>query len=142
MMAEQRFRAKRLLGLASVTQAHPGALLFLQRFDSALRLTPHAHALCLDGVYVEDGEGLGFAALPEPNDRIRVPFKQGWSDGTASILLSPQDLVARLAALVPPPKFHLLRPQDRTGREEASASCRLIITCEPHHSFGEFDSGG
>jgi len=41
--------------------------------------------------------------------RIRVVFKQAWSDGTASILLSPKDLIARLAALVPPPKFHLLR---------------------------------
>jgi len=227
-MAEQRVRAKRLLSLASVTQAHPGALLFVQRFDSALRLNVHAHVLGLDGVYVEDSGGVRFETLPEPttadlerivqrmlgklkerwgdelgvgdhevaessamascyaaslqnqdlfgaragkptlrvvgpqptpsdatsrlkvriqgfdldaqvafdgrdrkrlermvrylarpalsnerltkmaDGRIRVAFKQAWSDGTASILLSPKDLIARLAALVPPPKFHLL----------------------------------
>ena len=42
------------LGLRSVNQAHSGAVTILQRFDSALRLNPHAHTLALDGVYVRD----------------------------------------------------------------------------------------
>jgi hypothetical protein len=62
-----RWRAKRLLGLRSVLLAHTGAVTFIQRFDSALRLNPHAHTLALDGVYVrgDDGE-LVFHALPPP----------------------------------------------------------------------------
>jgi len=36
-----------------------------------------------------------------PDGLIRVAFKQAWSDGAASILFSPKDLIARLAALVP-----------------------------------------
>jgi len=45
-----------------------GALSFVQRFDSAIRLNVHVHTLALDGVYVRDeqtGE-LGFHPLPEP----------------------------------------------------------------------------
>jgi hypothetical protein len=60
-------RAKRLFALRSRTLAKTGTVTFLQRFDSALRLSPHMHVLCLDGVYLraEDGS-LCFHALPEP----------------------------------------------------------------------------
>src|SRR5690606_18284967 len=63
-----RWRAKRLLGLGSVELAHTGRVTFIQRFDSALRLNPHAHTLALDGVYVrgDDGE-LHFHPLPAPS---------------------------------------------------------------------------
>ncbi len=210
---------------------------FIQRFDSALRLSPHAHVLCLDGVYVRgvDGE-LGFHPLPEPTQadvarvaartarriervlaslgrdadtaadaddelvlehpalagcyraatggrqlfsdpgartvrllgpapehrrttslplvaevggvnvhaarvvdgrdrkqlerlcrylarpplsderlselpdgRLRLELKTPWSDGTTAIVLTPMDLIARLCALVPPPRMHLTR---------------------------------
>jgi hypothetical protein len=60
-------RAKRALALSSVSQALTGAVTFVQRFDSALRLNPHAHTLVLDGVYVRAQDGaLEFHALPEP----------------------------------------------------------------------------
>ena len=58
-----RRRAKRQLGLTSVLVAHPGAVTFVQRFDSALRLNVHAHTLSLDGVYVEGESGVRFASL-------------------------------------------------------------------------------
>lgn len=68
VMRSLRRRAKRLLGLDSVTQAHSGAVTFVQRFDSALRLDVHAHTLALDGVYVRGADGqLAFHALPEPS---------------------------------------------------------------------------
>jgi hypothetical protein len=42
-------------------------VLFIQRFDSALRLNVHAHLLSLDGVYVRAADGeLRFHDLPEP----------------------------------------------------------------------------
>ena len=49
-----RWRAKRELGLASVADAHTGAVVAVQRTDSALRLNVHCHALVLDGVYVHE----------------------------------------------------------------------------------------
>jgi hypothetical protein len=52
---------------------------------------------------------------PLANDRlkllddevVRLSFKKAWSDGTTSVELSPLALIARLAALVPPPRRHL-----------------------------------
>ena len=68
MQRSYRRRAKRLLGLGSVELAHTGTVTFIQRFDSSLRLNPHAHTLALDGVYVcgDDGE-LSFQAMTAPS---------------------------------------------------------------------------
>jgi len=223
-----RQRAKRLLGLRSVDDALFGAVTFVQRSDSALRLDPHAHTLALDGVYVRDGSALVFHALPAPSTadvldvaertharlekllaehgrsleapeepvlascyaasaadvellgtragqrttklvrpvravpdarterahanvdgvdvhadvaldgrdrprlerlvryvtrpplaterleehdsgRVRYGFKKAWKDGTHAVVLEPLDLMARLAAIVPPPRWHLVR---------------------------------
>jgi hypothetical protein len=54
---------------------------------------------------------------PLANDRlkilddgdVRLDFKKPWSDGTASVELAPLALIARLAALVPPPRRHTVR---------------------------------
>jgi hypothetical protein len=54
---------------------------------------------------------------PLANDRlkilddgnVRLDFKKPWSDGTTSVELAPLALIARLAALVPPPKRHTVR---------------------------------
>ncbi|MBX3276307.1 MAG: transposase zinc-binding domain-containing protein [Sandaracinaceae bacterium] len=74
-----RWRATRQLGLRSVEDAFVGAVTFIQRSDSALRLNvparmachashEHRHTLALDGVYVRDLEGaLVFHALPPPS---------------------------------------------------------------------------
>jgi hypothetical protein len=61
-----RRRAKRVLGLGSVREAHTGAVTFIQRFDSALRLNVHSHTEVLDGVYVEQDGQLVFHPLGEP----------------------------------------------------------------------------
>jgi hypothetical protein len=67
LLRQLRWRVKRLFGLASVSDAQVGAITFVQRHDSALRLAPHFHTLAADGAWVrgEDGE-LRFLALPEP----------------------------------------------------------------------------
>jgi len=36
-------------------------------------------------------------------------MKRPWKDGTTSLVFEPLDLVGRLAALVPPPRFNLIR---------------------------------
>ena len=40
---------------------------------------------------------------------VRLEFKRPWSDGTSSINLAPLALIARLAAIVPPPRRHVVR---------------------------------
>jgi hypothetical protein len=62
-------RAKRELGLASVEDAHTGAVCAVQRTDGALRLNVHLHVLALDGVYVRDTESgaLVFEELGTPS---------------------------------------------------------------------------
>jgi hypothetical protein len=44
-----------------------------------------------------------------PDGNVKLEFKRPWSDGTTSIELSPLALIARLAALVPPPRRHVVR---------------------------------
>jgi len=57
----QRAQARR----HGVDPAEPGAVVFVQRFGSAINLAPHLHGLFLDGVY--DDRGL-FHRLPAPTD--------------------------------------------------------------------------
>ena len=60
------------------------------------------------------------------SQRFCFALKTPWSDGTRHLLLSPMELLEKLAALVPPPRLHLLRydgvlaPVPAT----AAASCR------------------
>jgi hypothetical protein len=44
-----------------------------------------------------------------PAGRVRYPLKTPYRDGTTDIVLEPLELMARLAALVPPPRMHLTR---------------------------------
>ena len=233
-----RAKAKRELGLCSVSDAHPGSVTFLQRAGSAINLHPHLHVPVLDGVYVVDesderprfhvlspptseqlvdivdstarkletlleargllgagddgesdaladdepllatcyatslrncdtlGDRAGLPSLrlvgeppatspsrrgvavqhqgfslhvgdqidgrdrkrleqliryvarpPIATDRLRMrpdgdlvyTLKTPWSDGTHAVSMSPLDLIARLCALVPPPRFHTVR---------------------------------
>ncbi|KIG12836.1 hypothetical protein DB30_00954 [Enhygromyxa salina] len=36
-------------------------------------------------------------------------FKRAWKDGTHAVVLEQLDFIARLVALIPPPRFHMLR---------------------------------
>mgnify|MGYP001817731260 CR=1 FL=1 len=57
------------------------------------------------------------ARPPIANDRLRIrsdgdltyTMKAPWSDGTRAVSMSPLGLIARLCALVPPPRFHTVR---------------------------------
>jgi hypothetical protein len=41
--------------------------------------------------------------------RVCLRLKRPFRDGTTAVVLSPLDFIARLAALVPPPRFHTVR---------------------------------
>ena len=87
-----RWRAKRLFGLESVEDAHTGAITFVQRFDSALRLNVHSHVLALDGVYVEragdagEAGALVFMALPAPSADEVLDVAQRTAKRVAALL--------------------------------------------------------
>ncbi len=44
-----------------------------------------------------------------PSGKLRYTFKRAWKDGTVALLLEPLDLIARVCALIPPPRLHLVR---------------------------------
>ncbi|MBE7481597.1 MAG: transposase [Polyangiaceae bacterium] len=41
--------------------------------------------------------------------KLELTFKKVWRDGTRALVFEPADLIPRLVAAVPPPRFHLLR---------------------------------
>jgi hypothetical protein len=41
--------------------------------------------------------------------RLVYRLKRRWRDGTTAFVFEPEEFVARLAALVPPPRCHLVR---------------------------------
>lgn len=40
---------------------------------------------------------------------LRYEMKKAWRDGTHAIVLQPLDLIARLCAMIPPPRFNMIR---------------------------------
>ena len=44
-----------------------------------------------------------------PDGRLLYRLKRPWRDGTCAMIFEPQDLIAKLAALVPAPRVHLVR---------------------------------
>jgi len=71
------------------------------------------HLLTFEQVWTDSANG---RTLPKfvLNDRlsilddgnVRLDFKRPWSDGTSAVELPPLALIARLAALIPPPRRH------------------------------------
>jgi len=44
-----------------------------------------------------------------PDGKLELTLKSVWKDGTRALLLPPRDLIIRLIAAIPPPRFHLVR---------------------------------
>jgi hypothetical protein len=73
---------------------------------------------------------------PLANDRlkilddgdVRLDFKRPWSNGTSSVELPPLALIARLAALVPPPRRHTVL---YCGVLSSHAACRKEVVPSP-----------
>ena len=65
-----RWKGKEVLGLRSVSLAHPGAVSVIQRASGHLALNIHFHSLVSDGVFVRDEPDgpLTFHELPPPSD--------------------------------------------------------------------------
>ena len=54
-----------------IAEGESGAVVFLQRFGSAINLNPHFHALVVDGLYCQTSlfKPVEFHPLPEPTDQ-------------------------------------------------------------------------
>jgi hypothetical protein len=65
--------------------------------------------------------------------RVVYRLSRPWSDGTSAVLFAPQDFLARLCALIPPPRFHMLRYH---GVFAARASMRgeIVGIANPDHA--------
>jgi hypothetical protein len=86
---------RRRAGRAGAPHGRGGAVAILQRFGAALNLNVHVHALVLDGVYVEDGQGgLRFHALPAPLDEemdaVHVAGRHGCSRSVRARGINPR----------------------------------------------------
>jgi hypothetical protein len=44
-----------------------------------------------------------------PDGRVAYRFRRSWDDGSSHVILTPMEMMAKLAALVPPPRYHLVR---------------------------------
>jgi Putative transposase len=66
-------------------------------------------------------ERLDLTAQAQVRYRLKTPYR----DGTTHIVLEPLDFIARLAALVPPPRVHLTRFH---GVFAANAALRAAVT--------------
>jgi hypothetical protein len=60
--------------------------------------------------------------------RVRYTMKKPWRDGTLSLVFEPEDLLARLCAMVPPQRWHLIRFH---GVFAAHASLRSQVIPSP-----------
>ena len=78
-----------------------------------------------------------------PDGRVRYTMKRVWRDGTHAIVLSPETLMARLCAMVPPPRMHLIRfhgvlaSHASRRREVVPAAPKPLATPEQLSLFGE-----
>ncbi len=65
-----------------------------------------------------------------PDGRVRLALKTPWHDGTTSLVFTRQDFVARLAALVPPPRAHTVLYHGVLA-PRAELSSRIVPTPPP-----------
>jgi len=85
----QRRRA-RALGLETTRAASSASVTFIQRFGSALQLTPHFHTLLCDGIFVHDPR------TPDARPRF-CPLEPPTDDEVAALL---DTVAARVVALL------------------------------------------
>ncbi len=135
LFADQRRRAKWEFG---IRQGLCGSVTFIQRFGSALNLTPHFHALVLDGVYEGPRHAPGRFHLLDPPEtadvarvlsgtarRIRRLLESSrLAEGTEDPLREEDPLLAMLGAAS-------IRSRIATGPEAGSPWRRLGDRVEP-----------
>jgi len=67
-----------------------------------------------------------------PDGRLLYRLKRRWRDGTTHVIYEPLELMERLAALVPPPRFNITRYY---GVLAPAAAFRSLIIPQPEASI-------
>ncbi|MGB1013801.1 MAG: transposase [Nannocystaceae bacterium] len=62
-----------------------------------------------------------------PDGQVRIYFKQPTRQGATFTDISTDTFLARLAALVPPPRFHLVRCYVLANRQSVTRQCRWTL---------------
>ncbi|MBK9261998.1 MAG: transposase [Polyangiaceae bacterium] len=68
-------------------------------------------------------------------DELRYELKKAWKDGTRYVTLDPYGLMARICAMVPPPRFHMIRfhgvlAPNSALREQVVASAKPYVSLQ------------
>jgi hypothetical protein len=66
-----------------------------------------------------------------PDGRLLYRLKRRWRDGTTHVIYEPLELMERLAALVPPPRFNVTRYYGVLAPAAACASTSVRIPSKP-----------
>jgi hypothetical protein len=72
-----------------------------------------------------------------PDGRLVYRLRRRWRDGTTHLVFAPLGLVEKLAALIPPPRFHLVRyhgvlaPRGRSRRRIIPAGASASLETHP-----------
>jgi len=66
--------------------------------------------------------------------KLELGFKRAWRDGTRALVFEPADLIPRLVAAVPPPRWHLLRYFGVLSSH--SSRRRLVVPTPPIDTAG------
>jgi hypothetical protein len=70
-----------------------------------------------------------------PDGRLLYRLKRRWRDGTTKVIYEPLEFMEKLAALVPPPRFNLVRYSGVLA--SSSRLRRRIIPADPEKSAAE-----
>ncbi len=74
-----------------------------------------------------------------PGGRVSYRLSHKWRDGTTHVLFEPLELVEKLAALVPPPRFNLAR---YSGIFAPSSRWRAQVVPFDREEFGSLHHSG
>jgi hypothetical protein len=62
-----------------------------------------------------------------PDGRLLYRLKRNGRDGTSHVIFDPLDFIGKLAALVPPPRFNLVRYQLHESNDQNNRSLFLSL---------------
>ncbi|MDI3290758.1 transposase [Polyangium sp. 15x6] len=69
--------------------------------------------------------------------KLRYELKKAWRDGTRFVVFEPHELLARVCAMIPPPRFHMIRfhgvlaPNAALRRHVVASLCPSALAMEP-----------
>jgi hypothetical protein len=105
------------------------ALVAGQRVHAGVRLIAHDHVRLERPALYAGRPPLAMERLSLlPDGRLLYRLKRRWRDGTTHVIYEPLELLERLTALVPPPRFHSVKYPDILA---PSAAWRLLVVPEP-----------